>query len=391
MQSNVPRVKLDEVLTHRGDFITVDDLQLYRRVTAQLHAKGIILRDEIDGSLLKTKKQRVCRAGDFLVAEIDAKLGGFGIVPPYLEGSIVSSHYFLFEIDETKLAREYLDFFIRTEEFQKQITARGSTNYAAIRPPNVLQLEIPLPPVNEQHRIVVTLERLISKVNEARKERAETFSEIGNIKRSLFRSFFSHSAYKLYKLEDACEAIIDNLHSTPRYDGNEFPCVRSQDVNDGCINFSTALKTSRDEFDERIRRAEPRTGDIVYVREGDVGRCAVVDGTQRFSLGQRVMMFRPDQSKVDPKFLFYQLSSPPFHEDQVLCSMTGTTSRHVNIKNLRDMKIILPPLPEQRRIVAHLDSLQAKVDEVKRLQAETEREMVALVPAVLAKAFGESE
>jgi type I restriction enzyme S subunit len=103
------------------------------------------------------------------------------------------------------------------------------------------------------------------------------------------------------------------------------------------------------------------------------------------------MMFRPDQSKVDPKFLFYQLSSPPFHEDQVLCSMTGTTSRHVNIKNLRDMKIILPPLPEQRRIVAHLDSLQAKVDEVKRLQAETEREMVALVPAVLAKAFGESE
>jgi hypothetical protein len=39
-------------------------------------------------------------------------------------------------------------------------------------------------------------------------------------------------------------------------------------------------------------------------------------------------------------------------------------------------------------IVAHLDRLQAKVDEVKRLQAETEREMVALVPAVLAKAFG---
>jgi type I restriction enzyme, S subunit len=365
-------------------------LQTYKRVTAQLHAKGIILRDEVEGALIKTKKQRVCKAGDFLVAEIDAKLGGFGIVPSNLAGSIVSSHYFLFDIDITKLAREYLDFFIRTEDFQKQVTARGSTNYAAIRPPDVLQLEIPLPPLKEQQGIVITLNLVITKIEKARKERAETETEIMNIKRSLLRSFFSPVEYELKKLEDACEAIIDNLHSTPRYDGNEFPCVRSQDVNDGYINFISALKTGVDEFNERIRRAEPRVGDIVYVREGDVGRCAVVDGTQRFSLGQRVMMFRPDQNKVDPKFLFYQLTSPLFHEDQVLCSMMGTTSRHVNIKDLRNMRIIIPPLPEQRSIVAHLDRLQINVDKVKRLQAETEREMVALVPAVLAKAFGGS-
>jgi type I restriction enzyme S subunit len=54
---------------------------------------------------------------------------------------------------------------------------------------------------------------------------------------------------------------------------------------------------------------------------------------------------------------------------------------------LKNLKIPKPSLPEQRRIVAHLDRLQAKVDEVKRLQAETEREMEVLVPAVLAKAF----
>jgi type I restriction enzyme S subunit len=48
------------------------------------------------------------------VAEIDAKVGGFGIVPETLDGAIVSSHYFLFGLDESKLDRRFLDYFIRT-------------------------------------------------------------------------------------------------------------------------------------------------------------------------------------------------------------------------------------------------------------------------------------
>ena len=48
--------------------------------------QGIVLRDEVTGALIKTKSQQVCRAGEFLVAEIDAKVGGFGIVPEALDG-----------------------------------------------------------------------------------------------------------------------------------------------------------------------------------------------------------------------------------------------------------------------------------------------------------------
>ena len=51
----------------------------------------------------ETKTQQICRVGEFLVAEIDAKVGGFGVVPENLEGSIVSSHYFLFVVDDVKL------------------------------------------------------------------------------------------------------------------------------------------------------------------------------------------------------------------------------------------------------------------------------------------------
>jgi type I restriction enzyme, S subunit len=53
----------------------------------------------------------------------------------------------------------------------------------------------------------------------------------------------------------------------------------------------------------------------------------------------------------------------------------------------KQMPVTLPPLPEQRRIVAELDALQAQVDALKRLQAETAAELDALLPAILDKAF----
>src|SRR6266480_1742672 len=172
-----PTTRLGEVVRHRKEFITIDDLTNYKRPRVQLHVQGIVQRDEIPGALIKTKSQQVCRAGEFLVAEIDAKVGGFGIVPPSLDGAIVSSHYFLFRIDETKLDRRFLDFFIRTPAFREQVAAQGSTNYAAIRPAHVLGYEIPLPPLVEQRRVVARIEELAAQTHEARTLRHQAAEE----------------------------------------------------------------------------------------------------------------------------------------------------------------------------------------------------------------------
>ena len=156
----VTNVKLEKVLRQRSNFIKIDDFQTYKRVTAQTHAKGIILRDEIEGLRIQTKKQQICKTDDFLVAEIDAKVGGFGIVPLDLEGSIVSSHYYLFEIDKSLLDVRFLNYYVKTKTFQRQIIARGSTNYAAVRSSDILQLEIPLPPLDKQKMIISRLEKI---------------------------------------------------------------------------------------------------------------------------------------------------------------------------------------------------------------------------------------
>ena len=154
IQSKFPIVPLKELLTHRKGFITIEDTLIYKRCRAQVQAKGIVLRDEIIGKGIKTKKQQVCKTDDFLVAEIDAKVGGFGIIPEYLEDAIVSGHYFLFEIDKTKLLPEYLGIVVKLNDFFKQVKSTGSTNYAAIRPYHVLEYVIPLPSLIEQESIV---------------------------------------------------------------------------------------------------------------------------------------------------------------------------------------------------------------------------------------------
>ncbi len=183
-----PKVRLGQVLRHRKEFITIDDLTSYKRPRVQLHVQGIVQRDEVPGALIKTKTQQVCRGGEFRVAEIDAKVGGFGIVPASLDGSIVSSHYFLFMIDEANLNGRFLDSFIRTPGFREQVAAQGSTNYAAIRPTHVLDYEIPLPPLAEQRRVVAQIEELTAQIQEACTLRREAAEEA----EALLRSVLSH-------------------------------------------------------------------------------------------------------------------------------------------------------------------------------------------------------
>jgi type I restriction enzyme, S subunit len=84
--------KFEEFLRHRKEFIRISDIERYQRAKVQLHGRGIVRRDEVVGSEIKTKAQQLARASELLVAEIDAKVGGFGLVPPDLDGAIVSSH-----------------------------------------------------------------------------------------------------------------------------------------------------------------------------------------------------------------------------------------------------------------------------------------------------------
>jgi type I restriction enzyme, S subunit len=388
MNKTRPTVPLGDVLRLRKEFITIDDFSSYKRPRVQLHSKGIVQRDEVPGALIKTKKQQVCNAGEFLVAEIDAKVGGFGVIPEFLAGSIVSSHYFLFVIDDAKLDRRFLDYFIRTPAFRNQVEAQGSTNYAAIRPSDVLRYTAPLPSLAEQQLIVRQIGKIETWVREAGELRSQAAHEAGALWRASLRRILLQHQCPHVPLQSVCNAIIDNLHSNPLYADAGVPCIRSPDVGWGTLNLETALKTDEIEYRRRTIRGEPQPDDIVLVREGGgTGKAALVSSGQRFSLGQRVMMLRPDKQKVLPKFFLFQLLSPLIQDDCIVPLSKGSAAPHLNIGSLRRFPFRLPALAEQRRIVADLEELQAQIEALKRLQAETTSELHALLPSVLSLAF----
>ena len=171
-----PWVSLGELLRYHKEWITIADDEPYKRVTVRLHGGDIVLQDTVYGRQLRTKRQQVARAGQVLVAEIDAKSGAFGVVPPELDGAIVSSHYFLYDVVSKNVLTEYLDLALRHESLEKEIQSyvRGSTNYASIRPSDFLALSIPLPPTEKQREIVARLQGARTAVDEAK----ERFEEI---------------------------------------------------------------------------------------------------------------------------------------------------------------------------------------------------------------------
>jgi type I restriction enzyme S subunit len=152
--------------------------------------------------------------------------------------------------------------------------------------------------------------------------------------------------------------------------------------------LTNARRTDETEYRRRTVRGELQADDIVLVREGGgTGKCALVLPEHRFSLGQRVMMLRPDQDKILPKFFVYQLLSPTIQVDHIQALSKGSASPHLNIGSLRQFPFLLPGVSEQAQIVENLDALQAKLDAVKALQTETAAELAAVLPAILDKAF----
>ncbi len=393
MSTSWPVVRLDEVLSHRRQFVTIDDLQVYKRPRVQLHAQGIVLRDQVPGALIKTKEQQVCRAGEFLVAEIDAKVGGFGIVPPEMEGSVVSSHYFLFKMRSDRLERRFLGWFIKTPAFRTQVEAQGSTNYAAIRPNDVLGYEIPLPPLAEQQRIVARIEALAAKIAEARGLRQQAMAEAEALVWIGSTRVICNSRWETQPVERVlAEPPRNGLSPKAEVQHGGMSMLRINAVSSTTTRFVniSAIKLVEAKPEE-VAPFTLRNDDVFIVRyNGDihrVGKAAIFKGVTTTAFPDKLMRLRPRPEQVLPDFLVYALNSQTVRNQ--IEDIGKTTAGQIGISggNAKTFIVPTPPLAEQRHIVSYLDGLQAKVDALKRLQAETAAELDAMLPAILDRAF----
>jgi len=372
-----PLVRLGEVISQRKDFIEIAPDETYARCRVQTSARGIILRDRVAGAEIKTKRQQVCRTGEFLVAEIDAKLGGYGIVPEELDGAIVSSHYFLFEVDQAKLLRGFLDWYSRTPDFLEQVKARGSTNYAAIRPSNVLGYLIPLPPLTEQQRIVARLDRVAGLV--AARARATAAME-ADMQAMLAKAFARC-------IEDAPRRPMAEIAPLIRRPVELQP--------DGAYPELGVRSFGRGTFHKPVLRGGDLSWQKLFgIEKGDLvfsnikaweGAFAVAGEDDHGRVGShRYLTCVPNPETATADFLWFYLQSPEgLSAVQSASPGSADRNRTLAVKRLETIEVPVPPLETQR----WFDRLQAKARRIRTIRAASAQDADALIPALLHEIF----
>jgi len=291
--SQWPMVRLGDVLTRSDETVEIDPQAEYRQITVRLWGKGVVERGRVVGGEIAGSRRFVARRSHFILSRIDARNGAVGIVPQDLDGAIVTNDFPVFNVSSSRLLPSFLEWMSRTADFVDlcRRASEGTTNRVRLQEERFLQAQIPLPPLSEQRRLVNRVSDLMASLDEARRLRREVAQETGALMDSLLWKTFDDDHQCVVELRTVCSSIIDNLHSNPRYADTGIPCVRSPDVGYGTMDLSGTLKTDYAEFVRRTVRGAPQVDDIVFVREGGgTGKCALVEDSRPFSLGQRVMM-----------------------------------------------------------------------------------------------------
>lgn len=443
-----PLVRLGEVIRHRKGSITIDDATTYKLCRVQLHRRGVVLREHRAGAEIRTKKQQVCRAGDFLVAEMDAKVGGYGFVPPDLDGAIVSSHYFLFELDEARLWPGFLEVVAQAEILQRQIVAKGSTNYAAIRPASVLGWEIPLPSLAVQKRMAANFTRARAALAQAEQEIAHQEDLVAKLKQAILQEAITGRltagwraaqtdvepasqllariraekarlvAAKKLRPEKPLPPIPDSEIPfalpegwewcrlgplTKAYEaGSSFKCEDREAAGSEWGVIKTSAVTSGVFLEQENKffqakapddtSAQVRVGDLIFCRasgsKGLAGKCTIVRECKRNLLLSDKTIRVPLMPEIDQEYIALHNDSPQSRAYFDSLGMGKSTSMNNVTKDDLFMKPIpLPPLREQTEIVARVEGLMERCRE---LEAEIERSRAhaaALLQAVLREAF----
>lgn len=154
-------------------------------------------------------------------------------------------------------------------------------------------------------------------------------------------------------LNKLCELIVDCPHSTAPDEGEGYPLIRTPNIGPGYLDLTGVHRVSKETYDIRNARAIPQPMDLILAREAPAGNVGIIREGQWVCLGQRTVLIRPDQKKVDPWFLNYYLNAPR-QRHRLLSNANGATVSHVNMPIIRNLPVDLPDVGAQRRIASIL-------------------------------------
>lgn len=366
----------------------------YRQIGVRLWGEGAYEREAMDGGATRYAQLFRAEAGDVIVNKIWARNGSVAVVPESLAGCFGSGEFPMFAPTRDRLEPYWIHWLTKTRGFWTQCDemSQGTSGKNRIRPERFLEIEIPLPPLPEQRRIVARIEELAAKIEEARGLRRLAAEETEALRRAGGKAQFAATLdeYGAHSLGGLTTRITKG--ESPEWQGFAYQeagplFIRSENVLWGRLDMSNAVHIS-DAFHHKLSRSQVVAGDVLINLVGaSIGRACVVPAELgHANVNQAVAVMSPRTEILGPDFLALFLVSPSAQEE-IHGGKVETARPNISLGDLRNLMIPVPPLLEQRRIVAELDALQAKVDDLKRLQAETAAELDALLPSILDKAF----
>jgi type I restriction enzyme, S subunit len=379
-----PTVRLGEVLQRSEEAIEPQADKEYREITVKLWGKGVIERGRITGAEISGRRF-VARTGQFIASRIDARNGAMGLVPASLDGALVTNDFPLFNLKTERLEPAFLGWLCRTADFVELClrASEGTTNRVRLKEERFLALEIPLPSLAEQRRVVARIEELAAQIHEARTLRHQAAEEAEALTASASAKWFeAKPGWQVKQVGEFCESpqygYTESASQEPV--GQRF--LRITDIQDGRVNWNSVPYCRCPEPEKYLLKPN----DLVFARTGaTTGKSFVIRDCPEAVFASYLIRLRVrDTISVDYLYRYFQ--SPSYWE-QIADEKEGTGQPNLNGSKLAKIKVPIAPPAEQRRIVAELDALQAEVDALKELQRQTSGELDALLPAILDRAF----
>jgi len=293
-----------------------------------------------------------------------------------------------------ELDRNYLFFALNIANKTKLVTG---TAQPQVTINNAVELEIPIPPLPEQQKIVAKIEELFSELENGKQELLTAQAKLKTYRQSLLKWAFEGrltnenlkdgelpKGWEVKKLGDITSILGDGLHGTPQYcEQGEYYFINGNNLTDGRIEIKE--NTKRVKFDEFKKYKKPLNEKTILVSiNGTLGYTAFYND-EKVILGKSACYFNV-LDFIDKYYIRYFLTSNNFIK-YANKNATGSTIKNVGLKTMRELQIAIPPLPEQQKIVAILESKLTICDAIEETIKTSINKCETLRQSILQKAF----
>ena len=218
----------------------------------------------------------------------------------------------------------------------------------------LLEKEIPLPDINEQHEIATKLDKIDAIIA----ERQQQLELIDQAVKSRFIELFGDIVLNPFGWEKDYLGVVcdvrDGTHDSPHYHSTGFPLVTSKNVTGGEIDLTDCSLISEADFNKINERSKVDMGDIIMPMIGTVGKPVIVNVKPNFAIKNVSLIKFKDDSRVLNTFIRSLLQSDYF-DDAVLSKVRGGTQKFISLGDIRKLVVIVPPMELQEQFAAFVE------------------------------------